>query len=75
MTDPLEQVVAPTAIERAMMVFEQLKAGQGQSERTRARKVIHEHVYRLIATAVSDERRLVVAALAQLNSLQKQNAK
>jgi hypothetical protein len=71
MTDPLEEVLAPAAIERAMGVFEQLK-DRGHGEIVQARKAVHEHIYGLIAKGETDEHRLVVAGLAHLNHIRRQ---
>lgn len=74
MTDPVEEIVAPAAIERAMSIFEQLKE-RDHCALVQARKALGEHVYGMISTGETDEQRLVVAGLAHLKELERQASK
>jgi hypothetical protein len=71
MTDPHEQILAPTAIERAMEIYEKFK-DRDHVELTAARKVLREHIFGLIAKGETDPQRLVVSGLARLKLLEKQ---
>jgi hypothetical protein len=74
MTDPMEEIVAPSAIERAMSVFEQFKDCD-HCELIQARKALREYVYGQVAKGETDEKRLVVSGLTRLKQLEKQAAK
>jgi hypothetical protein len=69
MTDPIEEILAPTVIERAMAVFESFR-GRDHCEIVQARKALTPHVFALIGTGQTDEQRLVVSALSYLKSLE-----
>ena len=69
MKDPIEDVLAPAVIERALDVFEKL-ADRDHAALVQARKAVTPHVYGLIAAGETDEQRLVVAALTYLKSLE-----
>jgi hypothetical protein len=69
MTDPLEEVLPPTAIEQVISIFEQLK-DRDHGEIVQARKAVHEHIYGLISM-----NRLVVAGLAHLKPYPKASKK
>lgn len=73
MTDPIEEFVAPAAIERAMSVFEQFK-DRDHCELSQARKVLREYVFGQVAKGETDEKRLVVTGLTHLKQLEKQAA-
>ena len=74
MIDPMEEIVAPAAIERAMSVFEQFK-GRDHRELIQARKALREYVYGQVAKGETDEKRLVVSGLTHLKRLEKQSTK
>jgi hypothetical protein len=74
MTDPMEEIVAPSAVERAMSVFEQFK-DRDHCELIQARKALREYIYGQVAKGETDERRLVVSGLTRLKQLEKQAAK
>jgi hypothetical protein len=69
MTDPIDDVLAPAVIERAMAIFESFK-DRGHSDIAQARKAATQHVFGLICSGETDEKRLVVAALTHLKSLE-----
>jgi hypothetical protein len=73
MTDPVEENVAPSAIERAMEVFEQFK-DRDHPELVQARKALTEHIFGLIAAGETDEQRMVVSGLAHLKSIERQTS-
>lgn len=74
MTDPMEEIVAPAAIERAMSVFEQFK-DRDRCELVQARKALREYVYGQLAKGETDEKRLVVSGLMHLKRLEKHATK
>jgi hypothetical protein len=69
MTDLMEDVLAPTVIERAMSVFESLRE-RDHGETVQARKALTPHLFGLIASGQTDEERLLVSALIFLKSLE-----
>ena len=68
--DHVETTVAPSAIERAMAVFEKFKE-RDQAEIVQARKALTDYVFGQVAAGQTDERKLVVAGLAHLKSMEK----
>jgi hypothetical protein len=70
MADEVETSVAPSAIERAIEVFESFRM-RDHSELVQARKALTEHVFGLVAAGETDEQRLVVSGLAHLKSLER----
>jgi hypothetical protein len=56
MIDPLQDVVAPIAIERAMGVYERLK-DRDHAGLVQARKALTEHIYGLVCAGETDEYR------------------
>jgi hypothetical protein len=69
MTDVLESAVAPSAIERAMEIFESFKE-RDHAGLVQARKAVTEHIFGLIAAGETDEQRMVVSGLTHLKSLE-----
>jgi hypothetical protein len=69
MTDPIEDILAPTVIERSMSIFESFK-DRDHADIVQARKALTQHVFGLIGSGQTDEKRLVVAALTYLKSLE-----
>ena len=67
MVDPLEHVLAPAIVEKAMSIFERFKDFD-LVELVQARKAATEHVFGLIASGNTDEHKLLVSALAHLKS-------
>jgi hypothetical protein len=69
MTDPIEDVLAPAVIERAMSIYDSFKE-RDRSKMVQARKALTPHVFGLIGSGQTDEMRLVVSALIYLKSLE-----
>jgi len=69
MTDPIEDVLAPAVIERAMSIFESFKE-RHRRDLVQARKALTPHVFGLIGSGQTDKMRLVVSALIYLKSLE-----
>jgi hypothetical protein len=70
MIDDLETKVAPAAIERAMLIFENFRE-RDHAELVQARKTLTECIFGQIAAGQTDEQRLVVAGLTHLKSLER----
>ena len=69
MTDPIEAVLAPAVIERAMSFFESFK-DRDHVDIVQARKALTQHVFGLIGSGQTDDKQLVVSALIYLKSLE-----
>jgi hypothetical protein len=69
MTDPIEDVLAPAVIERAMSLFESFRE-RNHCDVVQARKALTPHVFGLIGSGQMDQQRLVVSALTYLKLLE-----
>ena len=72
-TDPVELVVAPAAIERALQVYEQLHP-HDPSVILQARKILTQHIYGMIDQGEQDEQRLTVGGLVRLKAVERDHA-
>jgi hypothetical protein len=73
MTDSVENTVAPTAIERALAIYQQMKPCD-QSVLLQARKILTQHIYGLVDKGECDEGRLTVGGLAHLKAVERDHA-
>jgi hypothetical protein len=73
MIDPVEDICAPAAIERALCIFRELRE-QDQSVILQARKILTQHIYAMIDKGEYDEQRLTVSGLAHLKSIERDHA-
>jgi hypothetical protein len=73
MTDPVQDIIAPAAIERALGIYQQMHDCE-HTVLMQARKTLTEKVYALINGGESDETRLVVGALSHLKALDRARA-
>src|ERR1700736_162848 len=69
-TEPVELVVAPAAIERALDVFEQLEPHE-TSVILQARKILTQHIFGMVDQGELDEQKLVVRGLAHLKAVER----
>jgi hypothetical protein len=72
-TGPVELVVAPAAIERALDVYEQLEP-HDPSVILQARKILTQHIYEMVDQGEQDEQdeqRLIVGGLAHLKAVER----
>lgn len=69
MIDPIEDVLAPTVIERALSIFGSFK-DRARVDVVQARKALTPHVFDLISSGQTDEKQLVISALIYLKSLE-----
>jgi hypothetical protein len=69
-TTPVELVVAPAAIERALDVYEQLHP-HDPSVLLQARKILTQHIFGMVDQGECDEQRLIEGGLAQLKAVER----
>jgi hypothetical protein len=67
---PVELVVAPAAIERALDVYEQLEP-HDPSVTLQARKILTQHIFGMVDQGELDEQRLTVGGLARLKAVER----
>jgi len=69
----VETVIAPAAIERALLIYEQLHQ-RDQSVIVQARKILTRFIYGLVDQGEQDEQRLTVGGLAHLKAIERDHA-
>ena len=70
MADYLETTVAPSAIERALSIFERFK-DRDRAALVQARKALTDHIFGQVAAGQTDEQRLVISGLTYLKSIER----
>ena len=73
MSDPVEEVVAPAAIERALGIYQQLRQ-RDQSVVLQARKILTQHIFGMVDQGEQDEQRLTVGGLIHLKAIERDHA-
>ena len=73
MSDPVEEVVAPAAIERALGIYQQLRE-RHQSVVLQARKILTQHIFGMVDRGEQDEQRLTVGGLIHLKAIERDHA-
>jgi hypothetical protein len=73
MTDPLQDVLAPAAVERALEIYRQMR-DCSHTELVQARKCATAQVFALIDAGERDEQQLVIGALKHLKALERARA-
>ena len=73
MNDPVEETVAPAAIERALAVYQQLQP-RDKSVITQARKILTRCIYGMVDKGECDEKRLTVGGLVHLKAHERDHA-
>ena len=73
MSDRVEEVVAPAAIERALTIYQQLQH-RDQSVLLQARKIVTQHIYGMIDRGEHNEQRLTVGGLVQLKAVERDHS-
>ena len=73
MSDLVEEIIAPAAIERALGIYQQLQE-RDQSVILQARKIVTQHIYGMVDKGESNEQRLTVGGLAQLKAIERDHA-
>jgi len=74
MTDPIQDVLAPAAVERALEIYRQMRDCD-HAELVQTRKVATDRVFALIDSGERDEQALVIGALAHIKALERARAK
>jgi hypothetical protein len=72
-TTPVELVVAPAAIERALEVYEQLRP-HAPSVILQARKILTQHIFGMVDQGEYDEQRLIAGGLAHLKAVERDHS-
>jgi len=70
LAEPVEVVVAPDAIERALQVYEQLQP-HDNSVILQARKILTKHIFGMVDQGELDKQKLIVAGLTQLKAVER----
>jgi hypothetical protein len=70
MTDPLEDILAPVVVERALSIFESFKDRQ-HVDLVQARKALTQYVFQLIGAGQTDEKSLTVSDHTYLKRLER----
>ena len=70
---PVELIVAPAAIERALEVYEQLEP-HDPSVILQARKILTQHIFGMVDQGELDQQRLTVGGLARLKAVERDHA-
>jgi hypothetical protein len=70
MNDPVEETVAPAAIERALAVYQQLQP-RDKSVIMQARKILTRCIYGMVDKGECNEQRLTVGGLIQLKAIER----
>jgi hypothetical protein len=73
MSDPVEEVVAPAAIERALGIYQQLRQ-RDQSVCSQARKILTQHIFGMVDQGEQDKQRLTVGGLIHLKAVERDHA-
>src|SRR6478609_2070846 len=73
MSDPIEEVVAPAAIERALGIYRQLRQ-RDQSVVLQARKILTQHIFGMVDQGEQDEQRLTVGGLVHLKAIERESS-
>src|SRR6266850_1179131 len=69
-TETVELVVAPAAIERALHVYEQLQP-RDTSVILQVRKVLTQHIFGMVDQGEQDEQKLIEGGLAHLKAIER----
>jgi hypothetical protein len=72
-SNSVEQVVAPSAIERALTIYQQLQE-RDQSVVLQAKKILTQHIYGMVDKGECDEQRLTVGGLVHLKAVERDHA-
>ena len=70
---PIESVVAPAAIERALLIYQQLHP-RDHSVVVQARKILTQQIFGMVDQGEQDEQRLVVGGLTHLKAIERDHA-
>jgi hypothetical protein len=68
--EPVEVIVAPAAVERALAIYQQLQP-RDPSVIVQAKKILTQHIYGMVDRGEQDEQRLTVGGLAHLKAIER----
>ena len=71
MIDPIEDILAPAVVERAMSIYESFAERQ-HTDVVQARKRLTRHVFGLICGGETSDHRLTISGLAYLKRLERE---
>ena len=67
---PVELIVAPAAIQRALDIYEQLRP-HDNSVLLQARKILTQHIFGMVDQGELDEQKLIAGGLAHLKAIER----
>jgi hypothetical protein len=70
--EPIELIVAPAAIQRALDVYEQLRP-HDTSVLLQARKILTQHIFGMVDQGELDQQKLIVGGLARLKAVEREH--
>jgi hypothetical protein len=73
MSDRVEEIVAPAAIERALAIYQQLQH-RDSSVLLQARKILTQHIYGMVDRGEHNEQRLTVGGLVHLKAVERDHS-
>lgn len=71
MTDPLEDILAPAVVERALGIYESFR-DRRHVDVVQARKALTRHIFNLIGAGETSHHQLTVSGLAYLKELERE---
>jgi hypothetical protein len=71
MTDPLQDILAPAVVERALSIYESFR-DRRHVDIVQARKALTRHIFDLIGTGETRDHQLTVSGLAYLKELERE---
>ena len=71
MTDPLEDILAPAVVERALSIYESFR-DRRHIDIVQARKALTRHIFELIGTGETSDHQLTVLGLTYLKELERE---
>jgi hypothetical protein len=71
MTDPLEDILAPAVVERALSIYESF-TDRRHVDIVQARKALTRHIFDLIGNGETSDHQLTVSGLAYLKELERE---
>jgi hypothetical protein len=72
MIDPLEDILAPAVVERALSIYESFK-DRPHVDIVQARKALTRRIFELIGSGETNDHQLTVSALAYLKELEREH--
>jgi hypothetical protein len=70
MTDPIEDILAPAVVERALGIYDSFR-DRPHVDIVQARKALTRHIFDLIGAGETDDHQLTVSGLTYLKGLER----